>query len=101
MILENIEPYLEIINLVLAIIIVLFSIITVTKLGGKLKNVGRYFLIAIFLFSIHEIVGILSEFKIIEIKGLYVFTEFVYLAALLVFVFALKQLFENLPGDKR
>jgi len=101
MILENMEPYLEIINLVFAILIVILGVKASMNLTGKLKRGANYLLIAILLFAIHEVVGILEEFKIFSISGLYTLTETFYIAAFFISIYIFKKLFESLTGGKK
>lgn len=101
MILETIEPYLEVINLVLAIVIVGLAIFVSTRLAGTLKRAWSYMTGAIVLFGIHEIVGSLTEFGIINVEGLYALTEFVYIVALLLAIFAFKGIIAGLSGGKK
>jgi len=84
MIFEVIEPYVEVLNLVLAILAVIISLGTYGKLRGDLKKAGMYLLVAVLLFGLHEIVGSLEEFGIYAIEGLYAFTELIFIVALLV-----------------
>jgi len=96
MILEIIEPYIEVVNLVLAMIIVIMGIFDSAKLQGKLKSVWTYFLVAILLFGIHEIFGSLAEFGIFEIDGLYAFTEFLFIVAFLICAITFRKLLGSL-----
>lgn len=101
MILELIEPYLEVTNLILAIIMVFVGLNVMLNLNGKLKSAWTYLLIAILLFGIHEVFGALSEFGIFVVEGLYAFTEFVYILAFLIAVIAFKNMIKNLTLNKR
>ncbi len=98
MILEMIEPYVEILNLILALIIVILGIFDSFKLKGKLKSVWNYFLIAFFLFGIHEIFGALKEFGVFEIKGLYAFTELLFIVTFLICAIIFRKLLGSLTG---
>jgi len=95
MIIELIEPYLEVLNLILAVIIVIVGINVSTKLEGKLKKAWNYFLTAMILFSLHEVFGSLAEFGIFKIDGFYTLTEFVYILAFLISIFVFKNLFQG------
>jgi hypothetical protein len=96
MILEIIEPYFEVANLILAIAIVVIGFIVNSKLKGDLKRAWGYLLVAISLFGIHEIVGSLEEFGIWSIDGAYILTEFLYIAAFFLAVVMFKKLFGNI-----
>jgi len=96
MILELVEPYLEVINLVIALIIVVLGLRVSSVLEGKLKNAWNYLLVAILLFGIHEIIGSLAEFSIFKIEGLYAFTEFLFIVAFLMAVLLFRKLFLEL-----
>jgi len=93
MILETIEPYVEVLNLVLAILAVLISIGTYGKLKGELRKAGMYLLVAVFLFGVHEVVGSLEEFGVYAIDGLYAFTELIFIVALLVSFLVIRKVF--------
>lgn len=101
MILEIIEPYLEVINLVLAIFIVCMAIFVSNRLAGTLKRAWNYLTVAIVLFGIHEVVGSLTEFGVINVEGLYALTEFIYIAGLLCAIFAFKRIIGDLSGGKK
>lgn len=100
MILETIEPYVEVLNLVLAILAVVISIGTYGKLKGELKRAGKYLLVAVFLFGLHEIVGSLEEFKIYAIGGLYAFTELIFILALLVSFLVIRKVFGGVSNKR-
>lgn len=93
MILGIIEPYVEVLNLVLAFLAIVISIGTYGKLRGELKRAGKYLLFAVFLFGVHEIVGSLQEFGVFAVEGLYAFTELIFIVALLVSFFAIRKVF--------
>lgn len=100
MILEIIEPYIEVINLILAFVIVIAGMVIWKKLEGNLKTGWSYFAVAIILFGLHEVVGSLAEFGFFEIEGLYAFSEFVYIIALLMAVFSFKKLLDGLSSKR-
>lgn len=100
MILETIEPYVEIVNFVIALAIVIAGIFVSFKLGGVLKKAWNYFLVAILLFGVHEVVGILTEFELINVDGLYAFTELLYVVALLVAIFSFGKILSGFRGKK-
>jgi hypothetical protein len=101
MIFEIIEPYLEAVNLILALVLVAFGVGIMPRLKGELKNAWGYFLLAILLFGVHEIIGSLAEFNIFEIEGFYAFTEFIFITAFLFSVFVFKRLFDRIPGKRK
>ena len=101
MIFEIIEPYIEVINLILSVIIMIFGIQITFRLRGELKNAWAYFLTAILLFGVHEIFGSLAEFGIWELDGLYAFTEFLFIAVFGISIFVFRRLFINLSKTKR
>jgi hypothetical protein len=96
MILETIEPFVEVINLVLAIVIVLTGILIGMRLEGKLKKAWNYFILAMLLFGVHEVIGSLAEFGVFEIEGLYAFTEFLFISFFFISVIVFKKLFESI-----
>ena len=100
MILETIEPYLEVINLIMAIVIILVGIKVWTRVEGSLKKTWNYFSVAIMLFGVHEVFGSLEEWNLFEIGGLYAFTEFIFIIALLIAVFSFRGLLESLSKLK-
>lgn len=96
MILETIEPYLEVLNLMLALAIVFLGVKVSLKLKGALGKVWKYFLAAILLFGIHELFGVLKEFEVFEIDGLYALTEFIFISAFLVSTILFQKFFESI-----
>lgn len=98
---EIIEPYLEVLNLLIALAIIVLGIKISIELKGELKKAWKYFLMAILFFGLHEVVGSLAEFEIFEIEGLYAFTEFVFIGIFLASVLAFNKLFNKLSKDKK
>ena len=96
----EIEAYVEVINLLLSVIILVFSLRTNAKLSGDLKTAGKFLMATVFLFGIHELVGVLEEFKILVVEDLYFITELVYILSFFVAVIILKRLFDRLAEKK-
>lgn len=100
MILETIEPFVEVLNLVLAVFAVFVGVWTYRLLGGDLKTGARYLVWAVALFGFHEVVGSLEEFGIFSFDGLYAFTELIFIVMLLVSLYVFKNLFEGFKRKK-
>jgi hypothetical protein len=94
------RPTIELVNASLAIAI-LFMVITIyRKLGDDLKKAWGYFILAILLFALHEIIGVLSAFDILRIEGFYGLTEFFFILAFVVSVYIFRKFFVHL-SEKR
>jgi hypothetical protein len=100
MILEVIEPFVEAVNLILAIIIVAIGLWIAKILTLDLKKAWNYFVGAIALFGLHEVVGTLEELGLINIEGLYALTEFLFIVMFLISIFAFRKLFIQISKNK-
>jgi len=100
-ILEMLEPFVEVLNLVLAILAVGFGIRIYSLLKGELKTTWKFLLFAIGFFGLHEVVGSLAEFGVFEIEGLYAFTELFFIIALFVAIFKVKSILSKLIVAKK
>jgi hypothetical protein len=98
--LESIDPVLEIMNFVLAIAGIFLVADFYKILEGNLKSAWRYILVTILLFGVHEIVGILEESNMFAIDGLYTLTEFIFVIAFFVALFAFRKLFISISKNK-
>jgi hypothetical protein len=96
----EIEAYIEVINLVLSVLILIFSFRTISKLSGELKTGGKFLMTTVFLFGIHELVGVLEEFKIFVVEDLYFMTELAYIVSFFVAVIFFKRLFDRLSENR-
>lgn len=100
-ILGAIEPYVEAINLLLAIAVVTLSLVSYAKLSGRLKIAWFYFMTAIVFFGVHEVIGVLEEFGIWEMEGLYAFSEMIFIALFLISACIFYKLFKELSKSKK
>ena len=100
-ILELIEPFVEVINLILALVIVAYGVKVFGLLTGQLKETWKYFMIAIGFFGLHELVGSLSEFGVFNIDGLYALTELFFIASFTVSILGFVKLFKNISSTKK
>lgn len=98
-ILEKIESFIEILNLIFAFLIVFMGISILTKLQGNLKTAWTYLFYAIFLFGIHEIVGSLAAFNILSITAVYAITELLFTIMFIISIYVFKELFESLSSS--
>lgn len=98
-ILEIIKPFVELINLILAAIIVFIGFSVMSNLQGELRKAWNYFLIAIFFFGFHEVIGVLAEFNIFKIGGFYALTEFIFIVFFLFSVYSFRSLFTQVLNN--
>lgn len=91
-VLEIAEPYLEILNLVIALTILGISITLLPKLGGDVGESWRWVTLAVIAFAVLEIYGVLKGFKIFEISGLGDLIELFFGVFLLIGIFKLKKI---------
>lgn len=94
--LEKIEPFVEVLNVVLALAIVFIGTYIFKLLTGKLRQAWKYYLGAMLLFGIHEIFGAFKEFKIFEVTGMYAITEMIFITAFLISTVKFRKLFSTL-----
>jgi hypothetical protein len=97
-ILSIIEPFVEVLNLVIAIIIVAYGLIIAKILKSDLKKIWRYLLVTVLFFGLHEIVGSLEEFGVLEIEGLYALTELLFIVAFLFAIYKFHQFFKSIKA---
>ena len=100
MVVEMIEAYIEVINLVIALVMVLIGIRTIRRLDGELKTASKFLITSIFLFGIHELIGVLEEFKILIVEDLYFITELLFIIAFFGAIIYFKRLFDGLSAKK-
>lgn len=100
-ILETIEPFVEVINLLLALAIVAYGIKVHNLLEGQLRETWKFFMFAITLFGLHELVGSLSEFGIFNVDGLYALTELLFILGFAVSIWAFIRLFKSISQHKK
>lgn len=100
---EIFEGILELLNLILALIGVIWSVQIYKLLQDKLKKVWFIFLIVISLFAIHEIVGTIYEFNLIsmDLEWLYTFTEFIFVIASIYLIYSFKVIFLEISKNKK
>jgi len=99
--LELIEPFIEVINMFLALVIVVYGVSVYHLLEGQLKKSWKFFMIAIALFGLHELVGSLEEFAVFESGGLYALTELLFIAGFAVSIWAFVKLFKEISSKKK
>ncbi len=99
--LEIIEPYLEVINLLLAIAIVGYGVKVYSLLEGQLRETWKFFMFAIALFGLHELVGSLSEFGVFNVDGLYALTELLFILGFAISIIAFINLFKKISLGKK
>ena len=97
----NLECWIEIINFVLSLIMIVVGVSVLFRLEGQLKKAWYYLLATIVLFGVHEIVGILEEFGFGELELLYIITEFAYVVMFFIFIFVFKKLFDELSKRRK
>lgn len=94
------EPYIEVINLIFSLIVVVFGFMSLRFLVGRLKEVWAYFLIAIFLFGVHEIFGSLESFGVFSVSGVYEITELLFIVGFFVSAVIFKNLLNDISDKK-
>ena len=99
--LETIEPFVEVINLLLSLAIVAYGIKVHNLLEGQLKETWKFFMFAIALFGLHELVGSLSEFGVFKVEGLYALTELLFILGFAVSIWAFIRLFKSISQNKK
>ena len=96
----ELELYLEVLNVIIAVVIAIIGFQILGKLEGQLKKAWTFFVVAMGLFALHEVNGALMEFNVFSVDGLYSVTEFIYIVAFLVSVLIFRKLFVKLSGKK-
>lgn len=92
-ILEQAEPLFEIVNLVLALVIIGISLSGLKKAGGTVRKAWMMVIVAAIFFGVLELLGVLKGFQIFRFRGLGDLVEFFMAGALLLAVRKLSKLF--------
>jgi putative effector of murein hydrolase LrgA (UPF0299 family) len=82
--------------LVIGLVLIVMGIQIYVILNAGLKKSWGYYLTAIILFGVHEIVGILEEFEILKIEGLYDFTELAFIIFIVIATIIFRKLLLDL-----
>ena len=94
--LETIENPLEILNMVLAIIAVVVSLMLVKSFaGGTFAGAARYLAVSASVFAFVEIFGVLKGLSVFTIGGLIDVIEFIFVV---IFLSALLKLLKSVKG---
>ncbi len=83
-ILESVNMGVEILNLLISFVLIVMGIQISLVLDAGMKKTWKYYLTAIILFGVHEVVGVLEEFKILHIEGLYDVTELLFVIFIVI-----------------
>jgi len=94
--LEKAEPAFEIINLLVAIVIIVLAVSVLPRLAGPLKRAWIFLTIAVSVFGLFELLGVLKEFNVFRWHGLGDLLEFLFIIALFVTVYGLQKHFKQI-----
>lgn len=94
---EIIEPIIELSNATLAVIMFFLFLSVHDIMVGKLRLLWKSLMVTISLFGVHEIIGILKEFKVFTVTGIYEITELAYIIAFFIFAFIFADYFRKSP----
>ncbi len=92
-IIEKLEPFIEVVNLGLAIIVIVLSLMGLKKAGGTIHSAWILLVFSATFFGALEIFGVLKEFNIFQYHGLADIIELFAIVFFLLTVRKLKQLF--------
>jgi len=99
--LEQVEPILEVINLFIAVIAIFLAVSVIPLLTGELKKVWIYLTIAVALFGLFEIFGVLKILDIFKYHGLGDLIEFFFVGMILIAVYKMQTIFKKLSSEAK
>jgi len=90
---HTLEPYIELVNLLLITIVLAVSLNVSSRMGGVVREVINAIILVLVLFWIKEFIAVLTGFEVIALEGIVDVIEFFMILTLLVALNKLRKLF--------
>ena len=99
--LENIEPILQVFNLLLALIVLMLAISVLPTLVGNLRRSWLNLAAAVGLFALIELFAALKGLEILNLRGLGGLIESVFIIVRFIAIYNMQSLFKSLSVGKK